>query len=204
MENETLLFSPVWSNVAWPPKSPVISLTEARNWIGIYGDTSIDKEVSACLEAAIEKIASNVGYRISSTNVTDYFSTTGEIENPRFKLSEPGIDTSTIEVKYYQENTGALITLAASKYFLDESSLASIIVIKAGGKPDDISSLHVNPWVISCDSKLENVRGSPSLDRLKFGVRVALNWYWQSRGQLQEARLLDRTLYSILDSCRQV
>ena len=198
-----LITRPDWTDVAWPPAVPVASLKDARDWLGIFGDTSVDDEVRACLEAAIEKVSSNVGYRVSDTRVTDYFSGAELVDTLRFELSEPGIDTSTIVVKYYEESIGALNIVDAADYFLDESSLASMVVIKEAKKPADISTTLSSPWVIAYSTKLNNVRGSPSLDRLKMGVRIALNWYWQSRGELTESSLLDRALYSTLRSCRK-
>ena len=81
---------PAWTDVALPPASALVSKSDARNWLGLYGDTSLDDEIQTALDAAIEKVAAHVGFRISDTQITDYFATLGP--GARLQLSEPGVD----------------------------------------------------------------------------------------------------------------
>ena len=191
---------PVWTKAEWPPVTPLMSLSDARNWLGIYGDTSLDDEVKVCLDAAVEKISSYVGYRISDTKTIDYFVRNA---NVKLVLSEPGIDTSTIVVKYYTENTGSLNTVDASKYYQDNTAMSYTLFWNEGGFPANISSKLENPIRVEYQSKLVNILDVHSIERLKYAVRLALNWYWQSRGALlQDPYLLDKSLWSLIQSCK--
>ena len=191
---------PVWTKAEWPPVTPLMSLSDARNWLGIYGDTSLDDEVKVCLDAAVEKISSNVGYRISDTKTIDYFTKSA---NVKLVLSEPGIDTNTILIKYYEESTGTLNTVDAAKYFLDNTAMSYTLFWNEGGFPANISSKLENPIRVEYQSKLVNILDVHSIERLKYAVRLALNWYWQSRGVLlQDPYLLDKSLWSLIQSCK--
>ena len=190
---------PVWTKAEWPPVTPLMSISDARNWLGIYGDISLDVEVKVCLDAAIEKISSNVGYRISDTKTIDYFVRNADV---KLVLSEPGIDTNTIVIKYY-DSTGALNTVDAAKYYLDDTAISYKLFWNEGGFPANVSSKLENPIRVEYQSKLVNILDVHSIERLKYAVRLALNWYWQSRGALlQDPYLLDKSLWSLIQSCK--
>ena len=189
---------PSWTQAVWPPVKPLVSVEDARNWLGIYGDSSIDPEVEVCLNSATEKIASNVNYRISDTQITDYFPDTAR---DNLVLSEPGVDKDTIEVKYYDIN-GISQTVDSYRYLLDPTSEEHTIFWVDGEFPLDVSSTMKHPILVQYSSKLSNILGVPSVDRIKYAIRMTLNWYWQSRGQLQDPRMLDKSLSSILQSCK--
>ena len=197
MDTEPLL--PVWTKATWPPATPIVALADARNWIGIYGDTSVDAEVQTCLNAAVEKVASNVGYRISDTAITDYFAAQ---KLQRLVLSEPGIDTSTIVVKYYAASDDSLTTIADTEYYLDETTQAHNLVFNDDAAEVEFSAIYANPVQVTYNSKLTLIRGQPTVERLKQAVRLATNWFWNNRGQLQDSYLLDKSLYSLLQSAR--
>ena len=189
---------PDWTKGTWPPTNPIVALADARNWIGVYGDTSVDAEVQVCLNAAVEKVASHVGYRISDTCITDYYST----KSPRFLiLSEPGIDVKTIEVKYYAAADDSLTTVANTEYYIDETVQRHKIIFNENFDID-ISDKYENGLQVDYKSKLTLIRGQPTVERLKQAVRVALNWFWNNRGQQQDPHLLDKTMSSLLNGAK--
>ena len=189
---------PAWTLAAWPPVTPLVAVADARNWIGIYGDTSLDTEIKSCLNSAIEKVASVVGYRVSDTAITDYFPRSA---TTKLCLSEPGVDRETLAIKYTQAG-GEVITVESSKYYLDPTSERVTVTWMQGEAPTDLSTEAENPIQAEYKSKLANLLDAPTVDRVKYAVRVALNWYWQSRGQLQDPHLLDKSLTSLLQSCK--
>lgn len=190
---------PEWTDATWPPSgSPVVTLVQARDWLGIYGDTSVDADVTACLEAAIEKVADNVGYRVSDTDIRDYFPHTRQ---PHFELSEPGIDASSVVVRYYNDSE-MLMPADNAAWLLDPTVHRNLILWRAGSPVPMLSQVVRYPWVVEYKSKLAAVRGTPAIARLQLGVRTALTHYWQNRGVAQESSMLDRSLTSLLQSCK--
>ena len=182
--------------------APIVTLAEARDWIGVYGDTSLDDEICAALEAAVEKVADNVGYRVADSNVVDYFAVSAD-RGRVFELSEPGIDTTTVQVRYY-DCARAIQLLPAADWYLDPSSSIHTVRFESGVVVA-VGAVQ-NPWQISYQSRLANIKGVSSVGRLKLGVRTALNWYWGLRGpgaRNSDTSLLDRALTSLLQSCRR-
>ena len=190
-----------WTDVQWPPTTPVVSTADGRNWLGLYSDSSVDSEVQACLDAAVEKIASHVGFRISDTVITDFFATLGP--GTRLQLSEPGVDwTGTLPVVKYINSTGATTTAASSRWKRDATAAANVICWK-----DSHPALYATadyPVQVVYTSKLSAVLGSPAVARVKLAVREALAWFWANRGtQSADAKLLDRRLSALLQSAKR-
>ena len=193
--------TPAWTDITWPATSPVVSKAEARSWLGLYGDTSVDDEIQAALDAAIEKVAAHLGFRISDTTITDYFATLGP--GTPLELSEPGVDwTGTLPVVKYLTSTGATTTAAATRWKRDATAPRHLICWK-----DSRPSLYAKaeyPVMVVYTSKLANVLGSPALGRCRLGVREATAWYWTNRGtQSADAKLLDRRLSALLQSAKR-
>ena len=188
-----------WSHAEWPLLKAPLTVAEARNWVGLFGDASLDDELTACLNAAVEKVSSFVGYKVAKASVVDHFS---GLANDRMALSEPGVDVSTLEVKY-RNTSGNEIAVADTEYFVDKTSKRIAVVWNEGAFPDDVSVYFVNPVTIAYETDISEVQGSHVLERLSLGVRLATEWFWQNRAVLNPApHLLDRSLYSLLDSCR--
>ena len=189
---------PAWTEVQWPPSTLLVTLAEARDWVGVYGDESLNAEVQAALNAAVEKVADNVGYRISDTIIVDYFAR-GHRE---FELSEPGIDISTVQLQYY-DMARALQTVGAANWYLDPTT--PVHTVQYTGDRMELGDVKY-PIRVQYTSQLSAVKGTPVIGRLKLGVRTALNWYWSLRGPAarnSDSSLLDRTLTSLLMSCRR-
>ena len=195
---------PAWTWTTWPPVGPLATVRQARNWVGVYGDSSVDDEISACLEAAEEKIAAFVGYRISDTAIADYFPAAC---GRRLELSEPGIDRATVAIKYYDADELEQ-TLDAADWSLDPTAERNIVTLDA---VPALSRRARHPIRAEYTSKLINIRGAPAIGRLKLAVRMAVtfNWatrseteLWRTRGDLSADLAIDRALWSLLASCR--
>ena len=191
-----------WTDVSWPASTPVITKVQARNWLGLYGDTSLDDEVQSALDAAIEKVAAHVGFRISDTEITDYyFKPLGP--GTRLELSEPGVDwTGTLPVVKYHMASGTLHTAAASRWRRDSTADRNVIVWTADA-PALFDGAAYPVQVVSV-SKLSSVLGSPAVGRVKLAVREATSWFWTNRGTASaDAKLLDRRLSALLQSAKR-
>ena len=194
---------PSWTDVEWPPSNPVVSVAEGRNWVGLYGDSSLDTELGAALEAAVEKTSAHLGHRISDTTVTDFYPASALAIDSRLELSEPGVDWTTAppEVKYLN-STGATTTAASSRWKRDATAAANVICWK-----DSTAALYDKaeyPVMVVYTSKLSAVLGSPAVGRVRLAVRESLAWYWANRGtQSADAKLLDRRLSALLQSAKR-
>lgn len=191
-----------WTQAAPTPTAPIVSTAEARNWVGLYGDSSLDAELAVCVEAAVEKVADFVGYRIQDTAITDHFSRNcGRL----LELSEPGLDPSTIQVKFYGAD-GAEASLAADAWRRDPTAEATLLIL------DEVPALFADydyPLRVEYTSKLANVRGPATAGRIKTAVRMTVSRFWESRGQNWAAgvpgsnvNIADQALTSLLGSCR--
>ena len=193
---------PVWTEIIWPPTTPIVSLADARDWIGVYGDTSIDAEVQAALDAAVEKVADNVGFRISDSGIIDFYPRAGGA----LELSEPGLDVTTVKVRYYDADR-ELQTLDSDQWVFDPTTAVHTIELADPAKVVGLMSTKLrNPLQVAYTSKLATTKGTPSVGRLRLAVRTALNWYWGIRGsgaRNSDTFLLDRTLTSMLMSVRR-
>ena len=190
---------PSWTRAVWPPVIPLVSLVEAKNWLGVYGDASLDDEIQNCLDSAVEKVSSSVDYRISDTKITDYFK--GRSSSNKLILSEPGIDTDTIVVKYFNDDE-VETTIAEDKYSLDDTAREYTIQFREDGFPSDVSLTKENPIFVKYNSKLSESRGFPTVERLQYAVRLVLNFYWQNRGEIADPHAFDKNVSSIVNSAR--
>lgn len=195
--------SPKWTKVAWPPTAPVVALAAARDWLGVYGDTSLDAEVQVTLDAAIEKVAANVGYRISDTTVTDHYTRQARGPFSRLQLSEPGIDAATLAIEYYDSDEQQH-AIAADEWTLDPTTRENVVRLGSSFAALDISAELENPVTARYETKLANVLDAPVMGSIQQGVRLALNHYWNSRGEAsQDPHLLDKSLASLLAAARK-
>ncbi len=195
---------PAHTNLLWPPSAPIATKDEARGWIGLYSDTSVDAEIQTALDAAIEKVASFVGFRISDTQVTDFFP--GPVETgDRLELSEPGVDWTDAPpaVKYWSAaNSPSLLTAAGSRWKRDPTAAGSVLVWC--GAPYSVTDKYAYPLQVVYKSKLANVHGAPVIGRAKLAVREALVWFWTNRAQQSaDAKLLDRRLSALLQATKR-
>ena len=184
---------PAWTQADPAPAAPIVTVAEARNWVGLFGDSSLDAELGACLEAAIEKVADFIGYRIQDTGITDYFTGGRELE-----LSEPGIDTATVKV-VYSDAGGSDAVLDSSRWSLDPTAERNTVVIDS---LPELSGALRHPLRITYTSKLAHVRGPATVGRIKTAVRMETSRLWRSRGEPQDPALTDRALTSLRASCR--
>ena len=184
---------PAWTQAAPAPFVPIVSLAAARNWVGLYGDSSLDDELSACLEGAVEKVADFVGYRIQDTAIQDHF---GPHCGRVLELSEPGIDASTVQVKY-RDAAGAEQVLDA--WTLDPTAERNTVILDA---VPALSAVFRYPLRIEYTSKLAAVRGPATAGRITTAVRMTVSRLWQSRGEIADPHLADKALSSLLASCR--
>ena len=193
---------PAWSDIDWPAASPIVALADGRNWLGVYGDTSVDAEVQACLDAAVEKVADFVGFRITDTRIADYFPRTpawGCGFANVLELSAAGIDTATLSVKYL-DAAGAEQTLAETAWRLDPTQPGYAVVLD---EMPALSDRHMNPLWAVYRSKLADIRGAPAAGRLKLAVRMVATQLWRARPEPVDPHVLDKALYSLLAAARR-
>ena len=194
---------PSWTELVWPPASPIASKAEAREWLGLYGDESVDDQIQTALDAAVEKVAAHVGFRISDTTVTDHYPPGALQRGGRLELSEPGVDwAGAVSVKYLSSNGGQIVTASATRWKRDATADAN--VIRWTDAAPVLYKDADNPVQVVYRSKLLNVLGAPVVGRIKLAVNEALAWTWTNRGvQSADAKLLDRRLSALLQSAKR-
>ena len=114
------------------------------------------------------------------------------------KLSEPGIDETTLAIKYYG-TTGTARTWASTKWKRDPTAPGNVVILAS---LPELSADYRNPLWAEYTSKLADLRGAPSVGRLKQAVRLVLTHEWACRGEVRDPHLRDKALLSILASCR--
>ena len=188
----------VWS-AAWsqpsPAATPVVTLAEVKDWLGLYGDDSLDAEAQVCLGAALEKVESMANYKISSAGTTDYYPR----EATRLELSEPGIDAASIAVRYIGTAEDWTL-LDAAHWHLDDSVEMPAVQLHVADRPV-LGSSRLLSWRVEYSTSLAAVHGIHGVDRIKLAVRTAADYFWGLRGvdsRSSDTALLDRTLRSLL------
>lgn len=186
---------PAWTQADPTPTAPIVSTVQARNWVGLYGDSSLDAELAVCVEAAIEKVASFLDYRIEDTAIMDFYPAASD---RALELSEPGIAEASVAVKIYDRD-GAEQTLADDAWSLDPTAERNTVILAA---VPQLSADYRYPLRVEYTSSLEHVRGPAVAGRIRAGVRMALAWSWRTRGEPADPHLLDKSLTSMLAGAR--
>ena len=182
------MLNPSFTHQEWPPREPIVTLAEAKSHLKIFGDTSIDDMIQLHLDAATEKVAGHVGYRISKSQITDYFTD----YNKFFILSEPAIDDTSIMVKYYDENNDEQ---AFTDFSVDPSSKQPRLIMGEFNVPT--SRDFENRWKVEYLTDPTKERGFHSYGRLKIAVLMITEAYLNAQNTHTEPSIIQRSLYNL-------
>ena len=132
------------------------------------------------------------GFRVVDTAISDYWKRDSGL---RLTLSEPGIDTASVEV-LYRDAAGDEVEAGFS---LDPTAERNTIVLAA---LPAMSGDFEHPLRVKYTSKLAAVRGAPAAGAHQSAIRMVTSRLWQGRGELPDPALTDRALTGLLGSVR--
>ena len=189
--------NPARTSIERPETRALVSIEEARAWIGLYGDTSVDSEVAATLNASIEVVSNWLGAAITRSVIFDWYPKTTKVFHP----SQPGVlkiaGVPQVELHYY-DGENVLTTVLASKYEYDPTVDTPVFSLVEDYAPS-VSEKYEFPWRLKYTNSLDSIRDFPAIDSIKMAIRVMVTRYWQHRGRIDpNPHATDKAISSIL------
>ena len=167
---------PAFTNIERQEPIALVSIDEARQWVGLYGDTSLDAELKICLDSAIESISNWLGVAVSNAEITDkYVGGTRE-----FTPSQKGINLSTITLAFYN-TSGAMQVVSSTNYTIDPTAKVPCVVLDEDYLPIYHAS-YAYPWSLAYTNDFSKIAGFPAINSVKLAVRVMTSKLWMHRG----------------------
>jgi len=181
----------------WPESADFVALSEARGWLGLYGDQSLDEQVRACLHAAIAKVTAFVGFNFQAAAVTEHFP--GDCRHGRVLLAtRPAfIRDGSLAVAFYDSRNERQAADPA-EWTLDPTSEQAELLLSL--RAAELSRDFRSPVEVTYD--LDAQSGGPDAAALRTGVQLVTQRLWTLRGQDAAPGLSDRALSSLLQSLK--
>lgn len=157
-----------------------VSLTDARDFLQLFGDTSQDAEVRNFLGGAQELAEGIIGQELFPTTFNAYypfFPSTGCVL-PRPNL----VATQPVTVSYY-DNNNTLQTLPSTAYAIDPTNTFPIVFPTNLAGNVTASDTFANPWVITFTAQLPEA-GNPdsgAIDRVRQAILMFLGDMYSNR-----------------------
>ena len=164
------------------PVNSIVNLDEARRYLGIYGDVSIDPEIGVALGAAKEKISNFVGKPIDSSSVVEFFK-----PSPKIRLAFENMNTPVVE---FMNRSGTW--QSASINLLDLTTELPVIHVDV---PEDIDDKTENPMRVTYESG-----ASENRQKLKQAILVMTQDIFESRNSEESPKDYTRILNSLLST----
>ena len=199
---------PVHSQIDRLETTPLVSIDDARAWVGLYGDTSLDDELLACLKAAIESISNWLGMAIINAKVTDWYP-----ENCRkFRPSQMGVsrDSSTsmipvVTLSYYDGNND-IVVIDPADFSYDPTTENLEFVLNSGFiAANGISHEYAYPWKLEYVNDISHLIGHVYEGSINMAVRILTSRYWTYRGGIDpNPNATDRAVSNILGPAKTI
>ena len=151
MANYINALAPQFTVVTDRPNSLFVTLTQARDHVQLFGDTSQDAILQAYIGAAQETAEGLIGQELFPTTYNAYY--------PRFQsngLLIPRLNLapqSTVIVQYY-DGTNTLQTLPAAAYYTDPTSFYPVVYPIGTAADVTVSGQFESPWIVSFTAQL--------------------------------------------------
>ena len=174
----------------------IVSLEEARDWIGMFSDDSEDDMVQSLVEAAEKRVRElSNGFQLSEATVIDYY----PLVCKRMLLSTRPVigDVKDVSVSYYND-TEASVDIAQGNFHLDTTCVFPAVVFPDSELTHRLSRVYKNPVSVQYSAGLESPTDK-QLSDLKFGLRRAIWIMYNSRNEEHHVDM-DAVLLNVLSA----
>lgn len=181
----------------WPDRPDFVTLQEARNWLGLYGDSSLDDQVRECLNAAIGKVSNFVGFAFQSGSVTEHFPPGCRNQRIRLGARQSFVKAGSVAVAVF-DSRNQRQAAGADEWTLDPTTEHAELILSL--RSTTLSTDFALPVLVTY--ALEARDAGPDTAALKSAVQLVAQRLWSLRGQTAEPGVSDRALSSLLQSVK--
>ena len=185
----------------------LVSIDDARAWVGLYGDTSLDDELSSCLQAAIESVSNWLDAVITNIRVTDFYPRSTRSFTPS-QSSVSRISstdrTPVVTLSYYNDQNDVIV-VGEDDFNYDPTTHGLEFFLDDEFNSVNINQIYTNPWRLQYTNDVRYTNGLNSDASVTLAVRILTSRYWTYRGGIDpNPNATDRAVSNILGPAKTV